>query len=399
MLIFVAVIVLAALVIYLQQQREGMTEISDAGGARAAAKRRRKALKKPKKCKGKKCKRKKCKGKKCRTRAPTPAAADPEPLPADDPEPLPADPETLPADPVPVPSGTSLPAAGVLTVDRIFSPYYETWRNEIDLNRAPSRNFTFAFLLSDGKGNLAWNGNQPIDSINDKIASARAKGGRLILSFGGAAGKELALDVASVGDLATKYAQVATSTGSTWLDFDIEGSALGNMDANTRRHKAIARVQSKSPNMYVSFTLPVMPTGLMPEALAMLSDAKKHGVNVGCVNLMTMDYGDAFAGDMGAYAIEAAKSTHAQLATLGMVSTKVGITPMIGKNDNGPNPFSIKNAQAVVDFANATPWVGLLAFWALGRDNGSKTSLDVSSMITQTEWEFTNTFSKYNTTT
>ena len=284
-------------------------------------------------------------------------------------------------------------AATTVTSDRIFAPFLETWATH-PLDRVPTKNFVLAFLLSKG-GQLAWNGTDALSSQKALADSIRKRGGRVILSFGGASGTELANDVSSVDELANKYAQAAKEYQCTWLDFDIEGAAVEYRDVNTRRNKALAKVQKMMPDVYVSYTLAVMPTGMLDSAVTLLKDAKAQGVRVGCVNLMTMDYGDSFGGDMGGYAISAAKSARDQLVKLGMSSTKVGITPMIGKNDNGPRPFDLSNAKAVVDFAKATPWVGLVSYWSLGRDNGKKSTLNASSMITQTDYAFAQIFAGY----
>ena len=279
------------------------------------------------------------------------------------------------------------------STDRIFAPYAESWKT-FNLERTPVKNVVLAFLLSKG-GKLAFDGSMPLSTMKPLADAVRKRGGRVILSFGGATGTELARDVSSVDTLVARYLEAAKEFGSEWLDFDIEGASVQDTAANTRRNKALAKLQQAVPAMYVSYTLGVMPTGLEEGGLALLRDAKAQGVRVGCVNIMAMDYGDSFGGDMGQYAIQAAKSTRAQLGKLGMASTKVGITPMIGKNDNGPRPFSLEDAQEVVSFAKATPWVGLLAFWALGRDNGRKSGLDDSSMLTQQDWAFSKIFSEY----
>src|SRR5437870_6357456 len=43
----------------------------------------------------------------------------------------------------------------------------------------------------------------------------------------------------------------------------------------------------------ISFTLPVLPTGLTADGLNVLASAKHDGLNVDLVNIMTMDYGSS----------------------------------------------------------------------------------------------------------
>jgi hypothetical protein len=137
-----------------------------------------------------------------------------------------------------------------------------------------------------------------------------------------------------------------------------------------------------------------MPFGLDAACLALLRDAKAAGVALDAVNLMVMDYGGSFTGDMGAYAIEAAKAVRKQLKDLGMGGVGVGLTPMIGQNDVAGEVFTLEDARQLGKFAASVPWVKFVGFWAVGRDNGRRSWLGDSSMISQKEYEFTKTFAK-----
>jgi hypothetical protein len=128
----------------------------------------------------------------------------------------------------------------------------------------------------------------------------------------------------------------------------------------------------------VSFTLPVLPSGLTSDGMYVLQSALKYGVKISTVNVMTMDYGDSVApnpsGQMGTYAIDAAQSTFTQLGTLygTTLSTSqrwgmVGITPMIGVNDQSDEVFGFSDAKQLVAFAEQVG-LGEIAMWSLGRD-------------------------------
>jgi hypothetical protein len=54
-------------------------------------------------------------------------------------------------------------------------------------------------------------------------------------------------------------------------------------------------LQAAYPGLTVSFTLPVLPTGLTADGVSMLQDAHAAGVRIDVINLMTMDYGDSAA--------------------------------------------------------------------------------------------------------
>ncbi|MFD6229193.1 cellulose binding domain-containing protein [Streptomyces sp. NPDC060232] len=236
------------------------------------------------------------------------------------------------------------------------------------------KEFHLAFITSGGGCAPLWGG--VTDLANDKVAAQigalRAKGGDVRVSFGGAAGHELALNCATVDDLAAAYGKVVDQYRLTKVDFDIEGAALPDTAANARRAQAIAKLQKSHPGLDVAFTLPVMPEGLTQPGVALLADARKNGVRVDAVNIMAMDYGPAYSGDMGQYAIQAATATQAQIkGVLGLSDAAawkaVAVTPMIGVNDVTSEIFTVADATQLVEFA-AAKGIGRLAMWSSTRD-------------------------------
>lgn len=255
-------------------------------------------------------------------------------------------------------------AAAAAAVAPVFSPYVESWTSQ-DLRKIPGRSVTLAFLLSDRQGRAAWDGTMQLDTW---LARVRASGKRVALSFGGASGTELALAVTDVKALAAQYVASARRYGAWKIDLDVEGWALGDEASVRRRNSALVAVQATLPALRLQYTLPVMPFGLDAGALALLRDAKARGVRLHAVNVMAMNYGDSFTGDMGDYAIQAARATRRQLDALGLKNVGVGITPMVLENDVRANVFTLQDARQVADFAAATPWVRFVGYWATGRD-------------------------------
>ncbi|MBR7678738.1 chitinase, partial [Streptomyces daliensis] len=92
------------------------------------------------------------------------------------------------------------------------------------------------------------------------------------VSFGGANGSELGLACGSAEELEKAYAKVVDTYDLKKADFDIEGGALPDTAANTKRAKAIAALQKSHEDLDVSFTLPVMPEGLTQDGVALLED-------------------------------------------------------------------------------------------------------------------------------
>ncbi|MFD8948336.1 glycoside hydrolase family 18 protein [Streptomyces xanthophaeus] len=288
---------------------------------------------------------------------------------------------TATATPAPTPTATTTPGGGGGSPagGARFAPYVDTslYPSYDLLDTAAKtgvKEFHLAFITSGGGCAPLWGGVTDLasDKVAAQIGALRGKGGDVRVSFGGAAGHELALNCATVDELAAAYGKVIDHYKLTKVDFDIEGAALPDTAANSRRAQAIARLQKSHPGLDVAFTLPVMPEGLTQPGVALLADAKKNGVRVDAVNIMAMDYGPAYAGDMGQYAVQAATATQAQVkGVLGLSDAAawkaVAVTPMIGVNDVVSEVFTVADATQLVEFA-AAKGIGRLAMWSATRD-------------------------------
>ena len=254
---------------------------------------------------------------------------------------------------------------------RFAAPYVESWNGTSVTNLANTTGhkfWTLAFIISNGGCTATWNGDTPLSSnlyLND-INSLRAMGGDVIISFGGAAGIELGQACTTVASLQAAYQSVITKYNLTWIDLDIEGASIADTASVNRRNQAVRALQVANPNLRVSYTLPVNPTGLDGNGTNLLSNARANGTRVDVVNVMAMDYGSCGI-DMGAAAVSAANGTRNQIASLGMTSS-VGVTPMNDVNDTTCEVFSTANARTLVNFAQANSFVRRLAYWAIGRD-------------------------------
>lgn len=315
-----------------------------------------------------------------------------------EPTPLDSPPKQLkPGGPPPSvpPSPGPQPAMKGTFPDKFSAPYVDT-SAQSSTDACPAKYAMLAFVLAGSDGAPAWNGTDPIKGMaycTNLIARLRSGGGDAIVSFGGAAGTELAHKITDPAKLATAYGSVVDALKLRWADFDIEGASIEDRTVVARRMAAIKLLQAKYPSLIVSFTLPVMPTGLIESGIAFIKAAVAAGVRTDVVNVMCMNYGESFKGDQGAHAIAAAKATRAQLVAAGMPNAKIGITPMIGTNDTAVLVFTLEHARAVAAFARATPWVRMLSFWSVGRDNasggvGSPLS-NSSSGVAQKPWDFT----------
>ncbi|ROQ68780.1 chitinase (glycosyl hydrolase family 18) [Streptomyces sp. 840.1] len=312
--------------------------------------------------------------------------------------------------PTPTKTGTGGGSGGTAS-GAGFAPYVDTsLYPAFDLTGTAAKTgvkqYNLAFITSGGSCAPLWGGVTGLgdDQVASQIDGLRAAGGDVRVSFGGASGSELALNCTSAADLAAAYGKVVDAYKLTEVDFDIEGGALPDTAANSRRSQAIAQLQKDHPGLDVSFTLPVMPEGLTQPGVDLVADAKKNGVDVGAVNIMAMDYGASYSGDMGGYAIQAATATQAQIkGVLGLSDADawkaVAVTPMIGVNDVSTEIFKVEDATQLVAFAKEKG-LAWLAMWSGTRDKecagGAKPTADAScSSITQEPLAFTKAFAAY----
>ncbi|MBM4070138.1 MAG: hypothetical protein FJ271_14475 [Planctomycetes bacterium] len=280
--------------------------------------------------------------------------------------------------------------------------------------------FTLAFIVADAGNQPAWGGYQEYrvngggdwdTAIKNHIAGVRAVGGDVMISFGGANGRELAEAITDVNALKTAYQKVIDTYQATQLDFDIEGAAQADRVSVDRRSQALAALQRDAAAagrpLSIWLTLPVLPTGLTADGLYVVQSALHHGVSLAGVNIMAMDYGDSAApnpqGKMGDYAIQAATSTFNQLKGLynaaksdAQLWQMIGVTPMIGLNDVTTEVFDQQEARELVAFAEQMG-LGRISMWSLNRDkqnpSGTLNHVDLmSSSILQQPFEFSRIF-------
>jgi hypothetical protein len=287
---------------------------------------------------------------------------------------------------------------------RVFAPYmYVGSGDKFELTQAADacsqKYYTLAFIIAGKDGNPAWDGRTPMETnfYADQITAIRERGGDVIVSFGGEAGKELALVEPDGAALEAKYAAVIDRYHFTWLDFDIEGHALENQAANHRRNVALAHLQASHPGLMISYTLPVDPDGISTESRAVLKDARTAGVKVYSANVMTMDYGAKFSAGktMSAVSIASALAAYAQCQAISP-ELRIGLTPMIGQNDEKGEVFTLEDARILRDWAKSQPWVCSLSFWSINRDRSAPgKGGNTRSGIAQEPWAFTRLFQQF----
>jgi len=291
---------------------------------------------------------------------------------------------------------------------RVFAPYLyigadDNFQITQCADACGQKFYTIAFIIADKQNNPAWDGRIPMarNLYAGQIDAIRSRGGDVIVSFGGADGTELAIVETNAAALETKYQSVVDRYRLTWLDFDIEGGALSKDDANERRNVVLARLQAKNPGLIISYTLPVDPQGMPGDARKLLADARLKGVKVHSANVMTMDFGARFSRGkkMSDVSIASALTAHEQCGKIDP-AIQIGLTPMIGQNDERGEVFTQDDAKVLKEWAQAQPWVCSLSFWAINRDaggDGKANNSNTTSGIPQKPWDFTLIFKSFTT--
>ncbi|HEY2522162.1 MAG TPA: chitinase [Streptosporangiaceae bacterium] len=304
----------------------------------------------------------------------------------------------------------------------VYAPYFESWlegsgtasiAGSAQASRSPYETIAFLQTATAGSCALTWNGDStepvPGSTFASDIATLQRHGGNAIASFGGygadSTGTEIADSCTDVNAIAADYESVLTTYHLTRLDMDVEASSLTNPAGIERRNQALELVEHWATRhhrpLQVQYTLPVEPTGLTADGLAVLQNAVATGTRVDVVNVMTFDYylaSEPSPLPMGADSISAATSTHTQLASVyphtspARLWALLGVTLMPGIDDYpGQTEIThLADTQQVENFARGHG-LALLSIWAVQRDNGGcpgTTGASACSGITQNTWDF-----------
>jgi hypothetical protein len=289
------------------------------------------------------------------------------------------------------------------------APYADMTNNqEPMLNQAATqaglKAFSAAFVIGNGCTPI-WGDTLPVTNdptVTSEITTAESDGAQPVVSFGGADGVELADSCTNLSQLTAAYQSVINTLHITHIDFDIEGAEIAYTSNNNMRFQAISQLEASNPGLVVSVTIPTLPSGPDNNGDAFLQEAKANGTRIDVINVMAMDYygsWDSGGANMGSYAVQAAQNTLAYAQTLwpNMTYANIGVTPMIGQNDDSAEVFTEANAQTLESFAQQNH-LGRLAFWSVDRDQpcgGGVSGLPSCSEISQQPLDFTKIFTKY----
>jgi hypothetical protein len=312
-------------------------------------------------------------------------------------------PETTP-DPVPVPDPVKPPVplpAGAIVV----APYFHAWSGDKLTDAQKKAGVQHAFLAFG-----IMSGNQLSGEFLGKLPDGRAfvaAGGRLTLSFGGAQGIYAEVALTNEDALMSLLEDAMVRAGTRRLDWDIEGETLKNTAATARRARVLKRLQDKYPDIHITFTLPGWFEGVDNNSLDLLRGLIAAGVQIDCVNIMAMSFGEGnmqtelTAPHTMAHAIQVCMDESIkQVAALypgrtpAQVNAMMSVCPMIGKNDDGVI-LTFEDARQVTAWALAKG-IPQITFWSFQRDRQQATgnpSLGGYSGVAQSDYQYLKIFS------
>ena len=298
----------------------------------------------------------------------------------------------------------------------VFSPYLA-----VDSAKAPEltadaagrqhlKAVTLAFLGRAGKCKVGWRGLHkalPYDlmadgktTVLDRVEALQKQGVEIILSFGGWMGADPAGQCDDPAALQAVYQQVLDRYHVKSLDFDVEGPYVMDLAAHKQRNQALLALKRANPDLTISFTLPVRPHGIPKgNGLEVLQSAAELGYSPEIVSLMTMDYFvDPGSSTLYRLTERAMDNAARQIKDLGL-SSKLGVIPMIGQNDNRSETFTLDDARNLMRYVRGHPDIVRTSLWSLERDNGgcagNEKATDTCSGVAQDDSAFSQTLSQF----
>ena len=306
-----------------------------------------------------------------------------------------------------------------------FAPYVDvtltpTYQFQIASND-PARQTVLGFVVATTSRSCvpSWGGYYSLAQANEqlamssRIAQLHNDGASELVSFGGA--KNTSLDVACSTStaLSSAYQSVIDAYNLRSIDLDVEGSALGDFAAETRRAAAVRILEEAAARAHrtlnVWLTLPVEPSGLQDSALSVVNSMFQARVHLAGINIMAMDFSQppTSGSTMLNLVKQSLQSTDSQLSRLlprygiylsaKQVWQRLGVTVMIGQNDIAGERFTVADAKGLRTFAQSTG-ISRVSMWSINRDQqcGASFSLTILSNscsgVTESNLEMTDIF-------
>jgi chitinase len=233
------------------------------------------------------------------------------------------------------------------------------------------KNYHLGFISDAGHCNPAWGGT-PNYSIYQEWAKTTidnmlANDMKLVIAFGGTQGIDISA-LCNETELLKAYEKVIETYHPHGLEFNIENSTSNIPKIVV----AIQELQKKYPHLEIVFTLHTLPEGITSTSEKILFEATETGINY-TVNLLLMNYGPTYTGNMAAYGVQATRIFFDYLKKLYPRKTKeelwgmIELTPMIGVNNVPGEEFTLADASTISNFAKHFG-IGEVSMWLANRD-------------------------------
>ncbi|MFJ6082237.1 lectin [Streptomyces sp. NPDC092369] len=298
----------------------------------------------------------------------------------------------------PAAGGDNPPTSSPLAV----APYlYNGWGSPPSpttiTNATGVKNFTLAFVLSNGYCNPQWDGGRALTGGVDQstINTIRANGGEVIPSFGGYSGNKLESSCSSAGELAAAYQKVINAYALKAIDIDIEADAYSNGTVQQRTVDALKTVKANNPGIKVYITI---GTGQSGPDTSLINRAHSSGLTVDAWAIMPFDFGGA-GQNMGNLTVQAAEGLKNALKNAYGYSDDaayrdMGISSMNGITDNNET-VTVADFRTILAYAQQHH-LARLTFWSANRDRPCTGGpADSCSGVSQGNWDYTRVFSAY----
>ncbi|KGI79384.1 hypothetical protein IL38_24115 [Actinopolyspora erythraea] len=206
----------------------------------------------------------------------------------------------------------------------------------------------------------------------------QSEGGVIIPSVGGAAGHPLEQHPeVDLDDAANEYVEALDNYNTTYLDFDIEGSALTSEDQRRRHVTVLTKIRSRRPDIQISHTFAVDIDGYNHHTQSLVAEMTRQGYVPDIVMGMLMEMRVA---EDGSYYTSLKRTAEAMVAANSAAfgwSTeeswhRAGLCPMFGANNGVANDArkvtTVKHMRRVISEIARPHEVAVVSGWSANRD-------------------------------
>jgi hypothetical protein len=271
------------------------------------------------------------------------------------------------------------------------------------MSQSGIRQFTLAFMLSDGGCNPKWDGSRALTGGGDQTAinNIRSAGGDVVVSFGGWSGNKLGEKCSSASALAGAYQKVINAYQLKAIDIDIEATEFSNATVRQRVISALKTIQNNNSGVKIYVTFGTTTSGPDSAGKDLINKGAAAGLDVTGWTIMPFDFG-GHSGSMGSVTKAAADGLEKAVAgaygySAGIAYKHIGISSMNGVTDETDETVTTGDFNTILGYARSHH-IARFTFWSVNRDRqcSSGGSSDSCSGISQSGYAFTKIIAQYH---